>query len=281
MREVFNLKRTGVYWWGLITALIFLIPGAWLKGTASFIRTVDWLQPNKPPFVWFDNLGTWIDSVAEGVFKTVQFNPKAMFGTIGPYGIANLGIALVMGLLLIVFSFLLYRRAAATPGIWDDLVAMMVIYLVLRIEGVAAESLQIPLIDFLRTQAPQSYLVILGFYMVFMMIAGRGSQDSAVFFKVLFEAVIVWLFVVPQATAQALATIIEFPTSVHTFLVSDPSVQPYFPIVEVIWAALGILMIGSSLYSAGRIVRAEKGPIGGLEELVPPKKEKSRKKAEA
>ncbi len=258
MREVLNIRRTAILWWGIATALVLLIPSAWLKGVATYIRTASWLKPDQPPLLWISNVSSWIDSVTSSGTKQVKFDPQQALIYIGPYGIANLLVAIVFGAVLLGVAFVLYRKSAASSGILDDLLAMIILYVVLRIEGGAARSLNLPIMDFFNSEEPFSYLVVLTAYMILLLIRGRASTDPRVFFKILLEGVIIWLIVVPVQTVEAIAVAIEFPAIIHETLVTTSPLQTYFPMILTTWAMLGVVLAATSLYKAGRVPQAER-----------------------
>ncbi len=265
MREVFNLQRTGVFWWGMLTATIFLIPSHWLKSFATFVRTSDLFRSDRPPFNWIDNAGTWIDAGTKAAIGKINFDPKAGLIYIGGFGLANLFVAILLGVILLLTVFIFYSRATRTHGIFDDLLAMALIYAVMRMAGVAAEGLQIPVIDFIQREEPRSYLLILSVYMLLLMFAGKAGVDSRVFFKVLFEAFLIWFMILPEITVQITAFIIEVPWWINYTLQSEPNIRNYYAMVLAVWALLGVALAGMSIYTAGR-----PPPPPAPEEPLPP-----------
>ncbi len=246
MGSVFDLKKTGILWWVLITALVFLIPGTWLSATANLLRSAEWLQSNKPPLTWLNDLRQGIDTFATSFPGIVQFKPQEALVVVGPLRIANLLVGIVVGGVLIALAFLFYLRAANHGGILDDLLAMVLIYFVLRVEGAATSA--IPLVDFMNRNAPQSYLVILLGFMILQVLRGRGARDSAIFFKILLESILIGILILPRLTLDALAAIVELPTKFHSFLASNQ----YFPMIMAVWATMGIIVVVVNLYNIGR-----------------------------
>ncbi len=246
MGSVFDLKKTGILWWGLITALVFLIPGSWLLATSAFLRSADWLQAGRPPVSWLNEARQAIDAFATSAPGLVQFQPLDELVVVGPLHIANLLVGIVLGGVLIGLAFFFYIRAANRGGILDDLVAMVLIYFVLRVEGAATAS--IPFVDYMNKQAPQSYLIVLLGFMILQILRGRGSRDSAIFFRLLIESILIGILILPRQTLDALAVIIEWPTQFHTYLADSE----YFPMIMTVWALLGIITVIVNLYNIGR-----------------------------
>ncbi len=252
MREVFNFQRTGIYWWGLLTALVFLIPGQWLRSLVSFLRTPNLIQPSNPPFTWFENAGSWIDAGTRAAVGRVKFDAAAGLVYIGNIGVANMLLAIILAVVLTSMVFIFYLRAIKTHGIADDLIAMVLIYAMMRVLGAAAAGWKIPVIDFLHNEEPRSYLLILTVFMLLLMIAGKAAMDSRVFFKILFEGLLVWFLILPIPTVQAFAYIIEIPVWINYILQSEPTIRNYYAMVVAVWAIFGLFLAGTSIYSAGR-----------------------------
>ncbi len=246
MRAVLDIRRTGFIWWGILAALVFLIPGAWLSAAANFLRTTPWLQANQAPMTWLTGLRDTIDAIAQAVPNVVSFNPNGQLAGIGPISIPNVVIGVLIGGMLIIVAFLFYWNASATPGILDDLLAMVFIYLVLRVEGVTMGA--IPFFDALNKSAPTSYLLILLGFMILTMLGGRAGRDSTVFFKVLLEALLLSLLIAPRQTLDAFAGLIELPTKLHEFL----ALTGYFPMIMAVWAVLGVVLAVVNLYTVSK-----------------------------
>ncbi|MBI3913137.1 MAG: hypothetical protein HY327_02905 [Chloroflexi bacterium] len=252
MREVFNLQRTGIFWWGLLTASVFLIPGQWQRALVNFLRTTDLFKPDRPPFTWFENAGTWIDTVTAGAVAAVKFDSRAGLIYIGNFGLANAAITGLLAIVTIGLVFIFYARATKTKGILDDLLAMIAIYIVLRVVGVAAKGWNLPILDFIQKEEPRSYLLILTVFMILLMIAGKAAMDSRVFFKVLFEGILIWFLIVPGPTIQAIAFLLELPVNINYTLQSEPNIRNYYAAIVAGWAIFGLFLAGTSIYTAGK-----------------------------
>ena len=246
MRAVLDLKRTGFFWWGFLTALIFLVPTAWLLNAANFLRGADWLQPSQPPLLWLIQVRDGIDTFAKGLPTVIQFNPQGSLVTFGNFSIPNVVVGIIVGLLLLLVAFVFYVRAAAGTGVLDDLLAMLFVYIVLRVEG--ATTAAIPIVKTLNDQAPTSYLIILLIFMLYQVLRGRGSKDSAVFFKILWEALLIAILILPRQTLDAVAWIVERPVKIHEFLALTGS----FAMIQTVWAMVGIFLGVVNLYNVGR-----------------------------
>ncbi len=258
MSALFNLQRTGIFWWGLVTALVFMIPEYWITSFAAFLRGIDTTSFNiiKP-------IGDEIDNATMGVLNLIQFDPGKALVYIGPYGIANLFVGIVFVLLFFLIAVLFYFRAATTKSILDDFLAMAFLYVVLRVIGVASTKWSISVINYIHSKEPLSYLIILSIFMLILLVRGRGFTDSQVFFKVIFEAIIVWTLIQPASTLQVLAWIVERPAVIHKVLTENSVISKFYPMVVAVWAIIGLGMVAVNLYGAGKTPAPAGGGGGG------------------
>ena len=257
MHSILDIRKAGFFWWSIVTALVFLIPQAWLIAAASFLRSADWLQKDKPPVIWLVDLRNAIDSAALGFPAIVQFKPAETLVTIGSVQVPNLAVGVFIGTLLILGTLLLYRYTSARPGVLDDLLAMVLVYIVLRVVGVATEG--VPVVKFLNDRAPTSYLIIMLIFMVFLIFRGRAAKDSKVFFKLLLEVILVSMLILPRQTLDALAWLVEFPTKIHQFIAGT---QIFVAIVAG-WAMVGLVLGITNLYNVGKSAPPAKSPADG------------------
>jgi hypothetical protein len=259
MRAIFNWQKMGIFWWGLVTALVFMLPEAWITTLASAIRSID-----TTPFSIVRTINSEMDKALQGVLKLVQFDQTKALVFIGPYGIANLFVGILFAVVLLVFAGVWYYRAARTRGLVDDFIAMGFLYVVLRVIGLVSTSWHISVLDYIHSREPTSYLLILTGFMLILMGRGEGFSDSKVFFKVLFEAIIVWTLIEPTYTLQVLAWVVERPAVFHQILTVNSVLGRFYPMIVAIWAMLGLGIAAANLYGAGKVVApAESGGGGG------------------
>jgi len=258
MRALFNFQRTGIFWWGLVTALVFMIPEYWIFSVAAFLRGID-----TKPFNFIKPVSDEIDNATKAVLALIQFDPAKALIYIGPYGIANLFMGIVFAILFFGVAVVFYFRAAKTKTIWDDFLAMAFLFVVLRVIGVASTKWSISVINYLHSKEPTSYLLILSFFMLVLLVRGHGFTDSEVFFKTIFEAIIIWTLIEPRGTLLLLAWIVEQPALIHKTLTENPVISKYFPMVLAVWALVGLGMIAVNLYSASRTPAPAGGGGGG------------------
>lgn len=258
MRALFNFQRTGIFWWGLVTALVFMIPEYWIFSVASVLRSID-----VSVFDILKPISNEIDNATMGVLKLIQFDPGKALVFIGPYGIANLFVGIVFAIIFFGIAVVFYFRAARTKTMIDDFLAMAFLYVVMRVIGVASTQWSISVINYIHSKEPTSYLIILSIFMLVLLVRGQGFTDSEVFFKTLFEAIIIWTIIQPKSTLLLLAWIVERPAVIHQVLTENTVINKYFPMVVAVWAMLGLGIAAVNLYSAGRPPAPAGGGGGG------------------
>lgn len=255
MRALFNFQRTGIFWWGLVTALVFMIPEYWILSVAAFLRSID-----AKPFDIIKPVSDEIDKATLAVLQLVTFDPaKALVCFGGTNCISNLFVGIVFAVIFFGIATWFYFRAAATRTIIDDFFAIAFLYVVLRVIGVASTKWSIGAISYLHSKEPWSYLVILTIFMLILLMRGQGYSNSEVFFKTIFEAIIVWTLIQPQATLRLLAWIVEQPALIHKALTENIVISKYFPMVIAVWALVGLGIAAVNLYGASRTP----APAGG------------------
>ena len=258
MRALFNFQRTGMFWWGLVTALVFMIPEFWIFSVGSSLRSID-----VAVFDFLKPVSNEIDNATLGVLKLIDFDPGKALVFIGPYGIANLFVGIVFVIIFFLVAALFYFRAAKTKTVIDDFVAMTFLYIVLRVIGVASTKWSISVINYIHSKEPTSYLIILSIFMLILLVRGQGFNDSEVFFKTIFEAIVVWTIIQPKSTLLVLAWIVERPAVIHQVLTENSVINKYFPMVVAVWAVVGLGIVAVNLYSAGKTPAPARGGGGG------------------
>jgi len=261
MRALFNWQRMGIFWWGLITALVFMIPESWTFSLGTFLRSID-----TRPFNFIKPVSDEIDNATRAVLVLVQFDPSKALVCIGVNCISNLIVGVILAVLFFTFAVLAYFRAAATESIFDDFLAIAFIYIVMRIIGVASDKWSIGFMNYVHNKEPISYLIILSIFMLILLVRGKGFVDSEVFFKTIFEAIVVWTLILPSATLLLLAWIVERPAALHKFLTENPIINSFYPMVVAVWAIVGLSIVAVNLYSAGRVPVPAGGGGGGKKE---------------
>src|SRR5581483_4633955 len=131
MREVFG-SRNWVYWWAALTSTIFLRDQ--LPLIANFFQDSGFFSSTTFPFSLVSGLNAWLDSVAVGIETSVAFNPNANIVT-SPVVVPNWMLAFLVGLLVLGGAVALYVRALRSSSLGDDILTLLALYFILRIEA--------------------------------------------------------------------------------------------------------------------------------------------------
>jgi hypothetical protein len=207
MRDVFGSKNW-IYWWAALTAAVFFRDQ--LPTIAQFFQDSGFFSPSTFPFSLVSGLNAWIDSVAQNIENSIQFNPQATLIAIGPVQIQAWVIAVLVGLLVLGGAIALYVRALKSSALGDDILALLALYFVLRVE-----SYIIGLTDVAPLEGASNFLgnplmsfYIMMFFLLVLVFMGGGLQSRRAFWRGLLEAVLIALFVVPAQTADLLGAMV-------------------------------------------------------------------------
>jgi len=218
-----------------------------LPTVAAFFSDSGFFSPNTFPFSLVSGLNAWLDSVAQGIESSIQFNPNANIIT-SPIAIPNWVLAVAVGLLVLAGAIALYMRALRSSSLGDDVLTLLALYFILRIEsyiiGVtnfgpfAGENnifISNPLVGFW-------ILMIILFVLVFL---GGGLDSRRAFWRGLIEAFLISLFVLPTQTAQLISTMIMGMYGFVNLLGSNL-------VVAVAWGVLGAVLALTALTTTQR-----------------------------
>jgi hypothetical protein len=242
MREVFG-SRNWVFWWAALTASVFLKDQ--MPTIANFFQDRGFFSPNTFPFSLVSGLNKWLDTVAQGIENAVQFNPNApIIG--GPIAVPNWILALFIGLLVLGGAVALYMRALRTSSVGDDILTLLGLYFILRIEGYIIGITQVGPLggagDFLVSNPLIGFWIMMLalFVMIFM---GGGLNSRRAFWRGLLEAILIALFIVPTQTAQVLSSFFGGLFTFGNLLASNA-------VVGVTWGVVGAILALTRLTSA-------------------------------
>lgn len=198
MAEIFG-ARSLIYWWGMLTATVFVRD--WLFQLAIFFKTSEMFSPTRIPFNLLPNIDHSIKGVADYIRGTIQFKPDAELVRIGTTVVPNYVLAVVFGLVCVIFAALLVRRALRSHLWFDDFMALFVMYAVLRIVGhITSLTQAIPLANWFRVFADSteaSYIVLM-ILLLFLTFFGEGFQSKRAFWRSLIALFVLSLFMYPQ-----------------------------------------------------------------------------------
>lgn len=241
MRDVIG-PRNWVFWWAAITASIFLKD--WLPTLSDFFRDTTFFSPGSLPWSLLSGLNGWLDGVAQGIEDSVQFDPNQAI-IVSPITVPNSILALIIGFLILGGAIALYVRALHSNAIGDDIVTLLVLYFVLRIEAYI-----IGLTEFSPLQGAGEAVLqdttltfwILMFMLLVLILLGGGVRSRRAFWRGLIEAIVIALFVVPEQTAGALAAFFDGLYTIVQLLQGNV-------IVGLLWGIIGMLLAITRLTS--------------------------------
>lgn len=242
MRDVFG-SRNWIFWWAALTATIFLRD--WLPIIANFFKDSGFFSPATFPFSLVAGLNEWIDSVAQSIENAVQFNPNATLFTLGPLAVPSWILAVIVGLLVLGGAVALYVRALKSHSLGDDIITLLVLYFVMRVEAYILGLTNVGPFEGAGNLIIDNPLVAFWIMMLFLFVLifmGGGLNSRRAFWRGLLEALLIALFVLPTQTANLIALFFQglytFTTLLSTNLV-----------LGVVWGLAGVLMALTRLTS--------------------------------
>lgn len=237
MSEIFGV-RSLIYWWGMLTATVFVKD--WLFELAIFFQTSDTFSHTRVPFNLLFSVDNAIQSVADYIKNVVKFKPEAELVRIGTTVIPNLVLAVLFGLICIIFAALLVRRALRSPLWFDDFVAIFVMYAVLRIVGhITSLTQTLPLANWFRVFADSreaAYLVLM-VLLLFLTFFGEGFESKRAFWRAVTAIFILSLFMFPEDVAK------RFGDLLNAFaLFGDGLLKSENVAFAIAWGVIGMLL---------------------------------------
>ncbi len=203
MAEVFS-TRTLMYWWAALSATVFLKD--WLRNLTTFVQTTDMFLPNKIPFSAVPGLNALIDQAADYVRTGIQFNPEQELVSVGSVYLPAWVGALFFGVVLLALGVALYIRSLRTANWIDDLIALVGIFVLLRVEGHIAAMTKLPVQEqfheFVNNLA--TAFVILLVLLLVLIFFGEGWHSRRAFWRALIESSVLAVFMLPHETALGL-----------------------------------------------------------------------------
>lgn len=241
MRDVFG-SRNWVFWWAALTSTVFLKD--WLPTIATFFRDSGFFSPTTFPFSLVSGLNAWLDNVAQGIENSVNFNPNADIITT-PFSVPNWALAMAVGLLVLLGTVALYMRALRSSSVGDDILTLLGLYFILRIEAYIVGLTNVgPLAGAsdILVQNPLAGFYIIMFFLFVLVFLGGGLRSRRAFWRGLLEAVLIALFVVPTQTAGLLTLFFMGLFAFANLLGSNL-------VFGIIWGVMGALLALTRLTS--------------------------------
>ncbi len=218
----------------------------WLHQLATFFRDSVIFSPKIPPFSFVPVANSWMDQGATWIRTTVKFRPNDVIISAGPVSIQNWIIAVLLGILILFFAGVIYRRALASSALLDDFVALIALYFVIRIE---AQLVSIGNV-FGLSQAARSFLnnpfasfVILMLLLLGLTFAGEGVRSARAFWRGLAEALLLAIFLFPADAGKFIAASIDALAAFGALIESNLS-------FSIVWGVLGLFLAVQRLYYA-------------------------------
>jgi len=235
MRDVLG-SRNWIYWWATLTTSVFL--SSWLPTIAGFFRDSGFFSPNNFPFSLVSGLNQWIDNIARNIENSVQFNPNAALFAIGSVQVHAWVLAVVVGLLVLGGAVALYVRALKSSAIGDDILTLLALYFILRVEAYILGLTNVTQLEGAGNVVIENPLVsfwVMMFFLFVLIFMGGGLHSRRAFWRGLLEAVLIALFVLPTETANALGLMFLGLYAFGNLLTSNL-------VFGIIWGMAGVFM---------------------------------------
>jgi hypothetical protein len=235
LRDVFG-SRNWIFWWAALTSTVFLNP--WLPVISNFFQDSGFFSPQNFPFSLVNGLNEWLDTVAESIREGVQFDPAAPAIATPFFTLPMWVVAVLFGLMVLIGAVAMYLRALRSHAIGDDILTLLVLYFVLRIEAYIVSFANIGPLTGAGTTVIENPLVgfwVLMFFLFVLVFMGGGLNSRQAFWRGLLEAVLLALFVIPLQTSQLLAAFFAGLFSFSNLLTSNT-------VFAVAWGVLGAVM---------------------------------------
>lgn len=231
-----------MFWWAAITATVFL--KQWLPTISNFFQDSGFFSPLNFPFNLVGGLNAWLDELAAGIEGSVQFNPNAPLVS-SPVVVPNWILAVIVGLFVLGGAVALYVRALRSTAIGDDILTLFGLYFILRIEGYIIGFTNVGPLESASNLLTQNSLAgfwILMLALFVLVFIGGGVNSRRAFWRGLFEAVLIALFLLPTQTAAALSS---FFAALFTF---TNLLDTNF-VFGILWGVIGAILAFTRLTS--------------------------------
>lgn len=236
MAEVFGV-RSLIYWWGMLTATAFIKD--WMTSLAKLLEDPATFAPDKVPFNILPGLNQWIHDVAEYVRESIKFDAAEPIATIGTVSIPGWVLALILGLVLLGTGVRVYRHALKSSLFFDDFVALVILYIIVRFEGHILALTVLPLQGWFKALGDNQAISF--FIMMILMLSwifiGEGVRSRHAFWRALIEAVLVALFIYPRETANILGHMVEGLATFGASLTNQANL-PF----TIAWGVIGMVL---------------------------------------
>jgi hypothetical protein len=236
--------RSWIFWWSVLTATVFLQD--LLQRLAGFFRDHVIFSSDIPPFNVVAGVDAWIDGTAETIRTTVKFNPGDVLAGFGPVSIHNWMMAALVGILILVLVGILYVRALNTDALFDDFVALIVLYFVIRIEAHLVSIANFPTLSAAGKSVienPGLAFIILMVLLAVLVLGGGGITKPRAIWRGFIEGLLLAILLFPMEAGGAVAVGIDGLAAFGALLAKNIT-------FGVLWGVIGMLLALSQLYYA-------------------------------
>jgi hypothetical protein len=239
-----------IIWWAVLTAAAFLKDG--VRTFAAFLRDQTFFSPKALPFSFASGLNDSLAGLADYLTKQVKFDPAAPLAQIGATSVPNYVMAFFIGALLLGGAIWLYLRALASQRLADDLIALLVLYFVLRIEEhIIAISKVSNLSDYgkMLVQAPAFTFLFLTVVLFGALFFDKSIRNPRTFWRAIIETLVLGIFLFPRDAGDVLANGMDLIVQFGSILQGNIT-------WALVWGAVGLLLAIPRLYKSDVIEKA-------------------------
>ena len=159
-------------------------------------------------------------------------------------------VGLLLAAILLILAVRFYISAVKSPRIIDDFVAVFICFVVYHLEAQTFLAIGLKVgqtsVGQVMVDTRQAWVGFLAVVIIGLIVAGKGFQDSKVFWKGLIQLLLVWLFLLPRQAGVFTASLLDSLASIGQFLLDF---QRNTTLV-VIWALIGMMLGAYRLYTA-------------------------------
>ena len=236
--------RSWIFWWAGLTATVFLQD--MIQRLASFFRDQVIFSNDIPPFNVVAGVDTWIDGTADYIRTTVKFKPDDVLASGGPVSVHNWMFAALVGILILAVVGILYVKALNTDALFDDFVALIMLYFVIRIEAHLVSIANFPTLSEAGRsviQNPGLAFVVLMALLAVLALGGGGINKPRAIWRGMMEGVLLAILLFPMQAGGAVAVGIEGLGAFGALLQKNIT-------FGVLWGVIGMILALSQLYYA-------------------------------
>lgn len=231
-----------IVWWALLTAGAFLKD--WVRAAGVFLRDKTFFSPTALPFSLAAGINDSLAGLSDYMTKQVKFDPAAPLAQVGATAVPNYLLAFFFGALLLGGAIWFYLRSLASERLADDLLALLVLYFVLRIEEhIIAISKVANLSDYgkMLVQTPTFTFLFLAVVLFGALFFDKRIRNPRTFWRAVIETLLLGTFLFPRDAASLVASVMDLVVQFGNALQANVS-------WALLWGAAGLLLAIPRLY---------------------------------